>query len=121
MKTDKLIKGMVGLVACGWLLISACTSSDERAQQEAADQEAAQIEGKLPDPVAAARTEAGKFLADPNMDSVRMQTLLRRVSDLKTRYETEDGSGSAVMFDSVFISTLNTVNPQLCAEIKNKL
>ncbi len=99
------------------VLGGSCTSSDEKAEQAAANAEAAQMEGKLPDPAVAARTEARKFLTRTWKDSLQLHSQLLEVKAMQSRYVMEGNKEQAAIFDSVFISTLHTVNPALAKEI----
>lgn len=94
-----------------------CTSSDERAQQAAAQEAADQMEGRLPDPTVAGRTEARKFLTRTWTDSLQLHALLLEVKATESRYIMAGEREQAAQFDSAFISTLRTVDKTLAAEI----
>lgn len=118
------VKQIVAALFMASVLMSgsvSCTSSDERAEQEAAAQEAAQMEGRLPDPTEAGRMAARKFLTRSWKDSLQLHSQLLEVRAMQSRYELEGSKQDAAVFDSVFISTLETVNPAVCAEIKREL
>ena len=72
---------------------------------------------RLPDPATAGRTEARKFLNRTWTDSLQLHSQLLEVKAMESRYRLEGSQEQATQFDSVFISTLRTVDPALAAEI----
>ena len=108
---------LTALLMLVMLVEAGCTASDEKAQQEADRQEADQMSGKLPDPATAGRTEARKFLNRTWTDSLQLHSQLLEVKAMESRYRLEGSKEQATQFDSVFISTLRTVDPALAAEI----
>ena len=112
------------LITGSLLLGVSCSSSDEKAEQVAAAAEAQQMEeakGVLPDPVEAGRMEARKFLTRTWKDSLQLHSQLLEVKAMSSRYVLAGDKASAQKFDSIFISTLRTVNPDLCADIEKGL
>lgn len=114
---SKIINFVACLISIALLLLCGCTSSDEKAEQAAAAARALQMEGGLPDPVEAARTEARKFLTRSWSDSLQLHSQLLEVKAMQSRYMMAGKKEDAALFDSVFISTLRTVNPTLCRDI----
>lgn len=103
---------LTALLMLVMLVEAGCTASDEKAQQEAD-----QMSDKLPDPATAGRTEARKFLNRTWTDSLQLHSQLLEVKAMESRYRLEGSQEQATQFDSVFISTLRTVDPALAAEI----
>lgn len=90
------------------ILISSC-SETEKTEAITAEITAAQMEG---------RRAAGEILGPEWKDSVKLQ---RKLIDIKTRqskYIIEGKQECAQAFDSTFISTIRTVNPELYNKIK---
>lgn len=108
---------LTALLMLVMLAQAGCTASDERAQAEAAQQEADQMSGRLPDPATAGRTEARKFLNRTWTDSLQLHSQLLEVKAMESRYRLEGSKEQAAQFDSVFIQTLRTVDPALATEI----
>lgn len=94
-----------------------CTSSDERARQVSDWQETDRMEGHLPDPTVAGRTQARKFLTRTWTDSLQLHALLLEVKAMESCYIMAGEREQAAQFDSAFISTLRTVDKTLAAEI----
>lgn len=103
---------LTALLMLVMLVEAGCTASDEKAQQEAD-----QMSDRLPDPATAGRTEARKFLNRTWTDSLQLHSQLLEVKAMESRYRLEGSQEQATQFDSVFISTLRTVDPALAAEI----
>lgn len=103
---------LTALLMLVMLVEAGCTASDEKAQQEAD-----QMSDRLPDPATAGRTEARKFLNRTWTDSLQLHSQLLEVKAMESRYRLEGSKEQATQFDSVFISTLRTVDPALAAEI----
>lgn len=117
---NKLISRIaVILLLFGATVLTSCSlSSDEKAERAAAAELATQMEGKLPDPIEAGRTEARKFLVRSWKDSLQLHEQLLEVKALHSRYIMAGEKSQADIFDSIFISTLHTVNPILSAEVE---
>lgn len=84
-------------------------SQTEKTEEATADITAAQMEG---------RRAAGKLLAPDWKDTMELQNALLEVKATQSKYVMEGKTKSAEAFDSAFISTLRTVNPDLAKKIK---
>jgi hypothetical protein len=117
----KYIKGLI-LIA-GLMLVISCmgpTMEDEDNAEEHKETaiNGRQENGELLDPMIAARTEARKFLAKEWKDSLQLQNQVLEAKAAQSRYVLAGRQKDAAIFDSVFISTLRTINPDLAFQIE---
>ncbi len=112
-------KAIILFLTSAMIMLYSCSGDGHEAQQETAVQEARQMEEKqLPDPITAGRQEAKKFIVKSYSDSLELHAMLLDTKALYSRYVQAGRKDDAVRFDTVFLSTLRTVNPHLYQQIK---
>ena len=89
-------------------VLAACAQT-ERTEEVTADITAAQIEG---------RRAAGSILGPEWKDTAQLQKALIDIKAKQSRYLVEGKTKSAEAFDSAFISTIRTVEPDLARKIR---
>jgi protein involved in sex pheromone biosynthesis len=112
------------LTVCGVaLLLAGCmghTLQDE--ENDVVKTEASVIDSQetdeLPDPSVAARIEARKFIAKEWQDTLQLQRQVLEAKAAQSRYVLAGRTRDAAVFDSVFISTLRTVDPDLAFQLQ---
>ena len=87
--------------------LSSCSKTD-KAAEDAADTEAAIIEGR----------EAARIVVPRNWtDTTELQGLLLEARTRQSKYRMAGKERSAQAFDSAFVSTLRTVRPDVAREL----
>lgn len=87
--------------------LSSCSKTD-KAAEDAADTEAAIIEGR----------EAARIFVQRNWkDTTELQGLLLEARTRQSKYRMAGKERSAQAFDSAFVSTLRTVRPDIAREL----
>lgn len=87
--------------------LSSCSKTD-KAAEDAADTEAAIIEGR----------EAARIFVQRNWkDTTELQGLLLEARTRQSKYRMAGKERSAQAFDSAFVSTLRTVRPDVAREL----
>ena len=84
-------------------------SKTEKTEEITAEITAAQMEG---------RRAAGIILGPEWTDSIQLQKALFEMKARQSKYLIKGDTLSAAAFDSAFISTIRTVNPDLAKKIK---
>ena len=90
------------------LMLLASCSNTEKTEAVTAEITAAQMEG---------RREAGKILGPEWKDTAQLQKALIEAKVRQSRYLIEGKHECARAFDSTFVSTIRTVNPDLAKKI----
>ena len=91
------------------LLLSNCQQT-ERTEAITAEITAAQIEG---------RKAAGQIIGPKWEDTLKLERALLDAKTIQSKYLIQGKPECAEAFDSAFISTIRTVNPDLARKIKN--
>lgn len=97
------------LAAMGLFLYSSCSGESEKAQETAADIEAAQMMG---------RNAAKRFVGRPWKDTLELQRQLLEARAEHSKYVRANKPQSARAYDSTFVSTMKTVRPDLALHLK---
>lgn len=102
---------MIREAALGLLLLSltGCTQT-EKTEAITAEITAAQLEG---------RKAAGLILGPEWKDTVELRKALLDIKTRQSKYILDGKQECAEAFDSTFISTIRTVNPELARKIRN--
>lgn len=102
----KILVFTVALLLLGFW--SSCAQT-EKTEAVTAEITAAQMEG---------RRAAGRILGPEWQDTVKLQMALIEAKARQSKYLMEGKHDCAAAFDSAFISTIRTVNPNLAKKIK---
>lgn len=100
-ETDMKIKYLLILSVA--ILASGCAHT-EKAEEEVAEIEAAQMEG---------RSAARIFVSRPWRDTTELHSLLLEARARRARYDTIGKTRCAEAYDSAFVSTIRTVRPDV--------
>lgn len=95
--------------ACITLLMAACSGAG-RGNEAEAEVEAAMIEG---------REAARIFVNRPWRDTIELQRKLLEARSRRAKFDTAGQKKAAEAFDSAFISTIRTVNPDIARHLGN--
>lgn len=91
-------------------IVCLACSQTEKTEAITAEITAAQMEG---------RRAAGKILGPEWKDTTKLQRALLDIKAKQSQYLINGKPECAAAFDSTFISTIRTVNPQLAKKIQN--
>ena len=100
---------IIGAAVLSFTAVFISCSKAEKGEETEAEIEAAMIQGR----------EAGRiFLTRPWNDTVELQSKLLEARSRRARYDTIGHKRSAEAFDSAFVSTIRTVNPDIARQIE---
>ena len=105
MERIKIITGFAILLS---VILGSCAGT-EHTEAVTAEITAAQMEG---------RRAAGEILGPEWKDSVKLQTKLLELKVRQSKYIIDGKPECAEAFDSTFISTIRSVNPDLASKLK---
>ena len=94
----------VGIVSCAFLFLAAGCAETEKTEEVTAEITAAQMEG---------RRAAGRILGPQWTDTARLKQALLEEKARQSQYLIQGKNKCAEAYDSAFISTIRTVNPDL--------
>lgn len=104
-----MTKRIIIPVFAAFLAVAAGCDKTEKGEEDAAKVEAAMMEG---------REAARIFVNRPWKDTVELQRNLLEARARRTKYDTIGQPKAAAAYDSAFVSTICTVNPEVAAHIK---
>ncbi len=90
-------------------LLAASCAKTEKAEEEVAEIEAAQMEG---------RSAARIFVSRPWRDTTELHSRLLEARAGRARYDTLGKTRCAAAYDSAFVSTIRTVRPDIAKELE---
>ena len=95
------------LLTIPFIMLAAC-GGIERSEGVTAEIEAAQMEG---------RNAARQFVNRTWKDTLQLQHRLLEVRSMQSKYVIDGNPEAAAAFDSAFVSTLRTVNPEIARHL----